>query len=72
MIDFLSRKAHINGVFVEITLKAIWEISWMKNNRLLSSLAREERNDYDMDFMNIRRARCWLDGYNNKGDVADW
>jgi hypothetical protein len=24
-----------------------------------------------MHFMDIRRARSWLDGYNNEGDVAD-
>ena len=54
-------------------LKAIWEISWMKNNRFLSySLDREERNEYDMHFMDIGRAGSWLDGYNNEGDVADW
>ena len=46
MIDFLVRKARINGAFVEIMLKSIREISWMKNNRFLSySFVREERNE---------------------------
>ena len=72
MIDFLIKKAHINGAFVDITLKATWEISWMKNNRFLSySLVREERNEYDMHFMDIGYARNWLDGYNNEVHVAD-
>ena len=45
----------------------------MKNNRFLSySLVREERNEYDMHFIDIRHAQSWLDGYNNEGDVADW
>ena len=44
----------------------------MKNNRFLSySLVREERNEYDMHFMDIGHARSRLDGYNNKGDVTD-
>ena len=44
----------------------------MKNNRFLSySLVREERNGYDMHFMDIGHARSWLDGCNNKDDVAD-
>ena len=39
----------------------------MKNNRFLSySLVREERNEYDMHFIDLRR-----DGYNNEGDVTD-
>ena len=43
-----------------------------ENNRFLSySLVREERNGYDMHFMDIGHARSWLDGYNNKGDVTD-
>ena len=42
------------------------------NNRFLSySLVRVERNEQDMDFIDIRCARNWLDGYNNKGDVVD-
>ena len=32
---------------------------------------REERNEYDMHFMDIGYARSWLDVYNNEGDVAD-
>ena len=53
----------MNGAFVEITLKAIWETSWMKNNKFLSySLIREERNEEDMYFMDIRHAQNWLDG----------
>ena len=44
----------------------------MKNNRFLRcSLVREERNEYDMHFMDIGYARNWLDGYNNEVDVAD-
>ena len=44
----------------------------MKNNRFLSySLVREERNGYDMHFMDIGHTRSWLDGCNNKDDVAD-
>ena len=42
----IKKKAHINGAFVEIMLKAIREISWMKNNRFLSySFDSEERNE---------------------------
>ena len=71
-VRFFNKKACINGAFVEIRSKAIWEIPWIKNNRFLSySLVREERNGYDMHFMDIRLARNWLDGYNNEDDVAD-
>jgi len=53
-------------------LKAIWEISWMENNRFLSYyLVREEINEYDIHFMDTGYARSWLDGYNNEGNVAD-
>ena len=53
-------------------LKAIWEISWMENNRFLSYyLVREEINEYDIYFMDTGYARSWLDGYNNEGNVAD-
>ena len=34
-------------------------------------MVRVERNEQDMDFIDIRRARNWLDGYNNEDDVAD-
>jgi len=35
------------------------------------SLVREERNEYNMHFMDTGHARSWLDDYSNKGDVAD-
>ena len=34
-------------------------------------MVRVERNEQNMDFIDIRRARNWLDVYNNKGDVVD-
>ena len=34
-------------------------------------MVREERNEYDMHFMDIGYARSWLDVYNNEGDVVD-
>ena len=35
------------------------------------SLVRDERNEYDMHFIDIGYAQSWLDGYNNEGDVAN-
>ena len=52
-------------------LKAIWEISWMENNKFLSYSLVREKKWIEHAFHNIRRAQSWLDGYNNEGDVAD-